>query len=518
MKRSSGRAETKSSIAGAIPLLFKEGCPRQRTGWLRKTRRHHILFEITNHRAGGERDLFIEAQPPLLGKEGSGGALALAMSVLLLISLPARAQDTRTVTEPKIPEVCTTLDARLTSDLDETKPDTNRIQDALDHCAAGHAVKLTRSGRNDAFLSGPLQLKSGVTLLVDANATLFGSRDPRDYDVSRGSCGVVNNSGRGCKPLIGGDHLEGAAVMGDGTIDGRGGATLIGQQVSWWDLAQEAKVKNASQNCPRILVITASKNFTLYRVTLKNSPNFHVVFNGDGFTAWGVTIDSPRTARNTDGIDPSNATNVTITRSFIHSGDDNVAIKAGSAGPSSHITISHNHFYNGHGISIGSETDGGASAIRVTDLSIDGADNGIRIKSNASRGGLVHDVVYEDVCMRFTKNPILMDTHYTPLGQGRNKLPVYEDIVLRNIRILGSGKVTLDGYDDAHRLGMVLDNVSALTPEDLKITASHARITEGPGPVNIRIAGEDVHVDKRTEKGTANACADKFVPMPKGGR
>jgi hypothetical protein len=76
----------------------------------------------------------------------------------------------------------------------------------------------------------------------------------------------------------------------------------------------------------------------------------------------------------------------------------------------------------------------------------------------------------------------------------------------------------LDGYDGTHRLGMVLDNVSALTPEDLKITAAHARITEGPGPVNIRIAGEDVRVDKRTEKGTANACEDKFVPMPKGGR
>ncbi len=36
------------------------------------------------------------------------------------------------------------------------------------------------------------------------------------------------------------------------------------------------------------------------------------------------------------------------------------------------------------------------SAIRVTDLSMDGGDNAIRIKSNWSGGGLVHDVVYED--------------------------------------------------------------------------------------------------------------------------
>jgi hypothetical protein len=65
---------------------------------------------------------------------------------------------------------------------------------------------------------------------------------------------------------------------------------------------------------------------------------------------------------------------------------------------------------------------------------------------------------------------------------------------------------------------MVFDNVSAAGPEDLKITASHARITEGPGPVNLRIAGEDVRVDSRIEKGAPNACVDKFVPMPQGGR
>ncbi len=63
-------------------------------------------------------------------------------------------------------------------------------------------------------------------------------------------------------------------------------------------------------------------------------------------------------------------------------------------------------------VSIGSETDGGVSKVRVFDLSLslDGADNGIRIKSNAARGGLVHDVSYEDVCVRNSPNPILLDT------------------------------------------------------------------------------------------------------------
>ncbi len=92
--------------------------------------------------------------------------------------------------------------------------------------------------------------------------------------------------------------------MGDGVIDGRGGDKLIGQDVSWWDLAQEAKVKNANQNCPRLMQLTRADNFTLYRITLKNAANFHVSYSaGNGFTAWGVIIDTPKTVRNTDGID-----------------------------------------------------------------------------------------------------------------------------------------------------------------------------------------------------------------------
>ena len=72
----------------------------------------------------------------------------------------------------------------------------------------------------------------------------------------------------------------------------------------------------------------------LYRITLRNSPNFHVSYSGgDGFTVWGVKIFTPERARNTDGIDPGNSTNVTITRSYIWTGDDHVAIKAGAGKP-----------------------------------------------------------------------------------------------------------------------------------------------------------------------------------------
>jgi polygalacturonase len=377
-------------------------------------------------------------------------------------------------------------------------------------------VALRVKGAANAFLTAPIELRSGVTLLIDRGATVFASRNPRDFDTAPGRCGTVDDHGRGCKPLISGDRISNAAVMGDGAIDGRGGARLIGSKDSWWDLAQEAKVKNLYQNCPRLIVISRSTNFTLYRIALKNSPNFHVTFNGDGFTAWGVVVDAPKTSRNTDGIDPSNATNVTITHCHISAGDDNVAIKAGSPGPTSHITISHNHFYTGHGMSIGSETDGGASAIRVSDLSIDGADNGLRIKSNASRGGRVEDVVYEDVCIQNTKNPIYMDSNYTAtVGPARDKIPLYTGIVFRDVRVLTPGKITLDGFDEAHRLDLAFDNVIFSRPDSMPIAAKHALIRLGPGPANFLPSGDDVRVDGKSANGRAESCTAKFEPMPK---
>ena len=101
-------------------------------------------------------------------------SFAIVAVVIAAAGSSAYAQDTRTVTEPRIPAFCTSLMASLQStggklaEADETKLDTQRIQAAIDGCASGKAVELkVASGRN-AFLSGPLQLRAGVTLVVDA--------------------------------------------------------------------------------------------------------------------------------------------------------------------------------------------------------------------------------------------------------------------------------------------------------------------------------------------------------------
>ena len=112
----------------------------------------------------------------------------LFFSVMALLPVSFLAgQDTRTVTEPLLPPACATLDAQLTlnghrlAKDDEAKLDTTRIQQALDACGTGRGVVLRIHGAANAFLSGPLELREGVTLVVDKGATLLASRDPSVY-------------------------------------------------------------------------------------------------------------------------------------------------------------------------------------------------------------------------------------------------------------------------------------------------------------------------------------------------
>jgi polygalacturonase len=471
--------------------------------------------------------------------------------LLAMTTVCAMAQDTRKVEEPKIPRSCTTLKAALKSanntlvPEDEAKLDTERIQKALDHCKTGTAVELRGGSRGrDAFLSGPLEMRSGVTLLVDKDVTLYGSRDAALYEmkgegVTPGQCGTIATGGAapvfpapqrpapvrgGCRPLIGIDHATNVGIMGDGVIDGRGWAQILNKDYSWWQLARRAEPKNERYFNPRMIVATHADGLLLYKITLHNSTNFHVSLNQtDGFTAWGVHLLTPTVkgtdARNTDGIDPGSSTNVTVAHSWIDNGDDNIAIKTGV----SHMSVIDNHFYSGHGMSIGSETYTGQSYLLVDGLTEDHTTSGIRIKSNVTRGGSVHDLVYRNICMREVANPIAISPYYTnqttepyedPKYKG-DRIPDYKAITIQNVTSTTAGDVLIAGLNDDHRTEVTLDNVRVDGISPQQAHGHFATVTLGPGGTNINFSETDVKVvspmaPKRVE---AYSCEGKFLPM-----
>ncbi|MCS0583085.1 pectinesterase family protein [Massilia pinisoli] len=416
-----------------------------------------------------------------------------ALLACALAAAHAHAQDGRAVREPVLPPACAVLTGAAST---SGRDDAARIQAAIDKCAPGHAVVLAASNDGRNFVSGPLQLRDGVTLLVDTGATLYASTDPRLYDRGAGTCGTNDASGRGCRPFITLDGVRGASIMGGGTIDGQGGQTILGKTETWWQIARRAQKEKSRQNVPRLIQADKARDVTLYRIRLVNSPNFHVTLNSvDGFTAWGVTIDTPHDARNTDGIDPISSRNVTIAHSIIRTGDDNVAIKAGSAGPTENVSIVHNRFYSGHGMSIGSETNGGVHRVLVEDLTMDGTTSGLRIKSNDMRGGRVDGIVYRDVCLRDIRSPIEVTTHYEQPSQPGNLVPDYAGIRMERVRSTTPGRILLQGYDDVHPLTLALQDVAIAPASDVK--EEHARVT---GTFDVRDARAD--------------CAARFLPFP----
>ena len=177
----------------------------------------------------------------------------------------------------------------------------------------------------------------------------------------------------------------------------------------------------------------------LYKVTIKNAPKFHVVIDSTiGYKVWGVTVAAPADSPNTDGIDPSRAKNGVIAYTKISTGDDNIAVKGGGPCPVDGLLVAHNHFGEGHGMSIGSETNGGVRNVSVCDLSLDGTDNGLRIKSDASRGGLVQGIYYTDVCIRDSRHPLVFDAYYS--SSTGTSIPDYRDIVRQQRSRAGHGR------------------------------------------------------------------------------
>ncbi len=491
-----------------------------------------------------------------------------AVAGLLLFAVSASAQivvtgDSRTVTEPTFPPVCQQLTAAITQvnndiptfvDATNTNPDAARIQAALNSCSAnspGQAVELSMdsAGTYNAFLSGPLVMPPNTTLLVDPGVTLFFSRNAQDFDVVPGThtCGTRNgnSANKSCLPPIDVPKASvNVGIMGYGKLNARGGDPLLnGFQTSssypvpanytWWNLAALS-----SQQVPESMIQPESgvTNLTLYKITLQNSSMFHVKSIGtiNGLTAWDVKIETPTFTNNTDGIDPDQAVNVTVANSWISDGDDDIAVGAsgttGSTNGAANISIINNHFFAGHGESIGSFTDGGVnnvlfdnnmlagddfsgkgSAINAVPFTIntttypvnyaDGNSTAVRIKSDQAAGGIVTNVKYSNSCFLDHNKDLL----FTPLynTDAGSNTPNVSNILLQNLAFLndagkaGSVQFTgtntvVNGVTLTYPLGVTLDNVtfpSALTASNFTVSSTsgkeqYANLTYGPGDVS----------------------------------
>jgi len=300
-----------------------------------------------------------------------------------------------------------------------TTLDTKAIQSALDAC--GHAGGGTVQFPAGTYLSQPLTLHSQTTVLLEAGATLLASPRQSDFMKTPGDW-LKAGSSADFNPFIGGKKLTDITFTGSGTIDGNGAV--------WWGEAEKARQVKSGYTLPRpnLVVLDRCRNVRLENLTLQNSPKFHFVPSDcEDVVVSNVTILAPAHAANTDAIDPSGR-RMLITRCKIDVGDDDVAIKAGRKIPdhdfqSEDITISDCTILHGHGISIGSETLGGVRNVTVRNCTFENTENGLRIKSQRGKGGVVENIRYTDITMQNVVPAITLTCYYMNNSAGDKAQP-----------------------------------------------------------------------------------------------
>ena len=281
---------------------------------------------------------------------------------------------------------------------DNSTDNTTAIQSAITAASRGGLTNGLLGGSvripagTNAYLCGPLTLANNVNLQIDGEAIL------RLLPYGTYPGGITSPAN-----FISGSSLTNIAISGPGAIDGQG--------TPWWPgyKTNSRPVIVSFSKCSRVLIQT---------LTISNPPCQHMSIKGSGgnVTIQGLTELAPDSitgnplSHNTDGIDLAE-TNCLIQNCNLSVGDDNIAIGS-SAGLSSDILVTNCAFGNGHGVSIGSYTSSGVSNLTVINCTFNGTQNGIRLKSDNDRAGLVQNLSYLNLGMTNVNMPFVIYSYY----------------------------------------------------------------------------------------------------------
>jgi len=317
---------------------------------------------------------------------------------------------------------------------DGVTTNTSAIQNAINSATSGGVG--TVEIPPGTFLSGPLTLANSLNLQLDAGATLL-MLPLNEYP--GGDVSPPN--------FISGSSLHDIEISGSGVIEGQG--------LLWWKDVET----NSAANRPNMITLSTCSRLLIQDVTLSNCPSQFMSIKGK---AGNVTLQrvkvyapssgaSPNPSHNTDAIDLAE-TNAVIRDCIFSTGDDNVAVGS-SASVSSDILITNCTMGFGHGVSIGSFTSSGVSNMTVINCTFTNTDQGIRIKSDVDRGGIVQNIGYYNLSMGNVQYPILIYCSYTtnsgpfsslnnitpaiaatfPSNAPTAKMPAYRNITISNV-------------------------------------------------------------------------------------
>ncbi|KUP26398.1 glycoside hydrolase family 28 protein [Paenibacillus sp. DMB5] len=396
---------------------------------------------------------------------------------------------------------------------------TAAIQAVLDACAAaGGGTVIIPPG---LWRTGPLTLHSRINLHAERGAMVQFVSDSSLYPLLPSY--YEGNSGWRCQAPLDGDGLSDVAITGEGIFDGSGegwrpvkrfkmteqqwkkltgsGGVVDEDGEIWWpsraalegeayvrklqesgETAMEAYLPARDYLRPTLLSLRNCRRVLLDGPTFQNSPAWCLhPMACEQITVRNVQVRNPWFSQNGDGIDLESCSHALVEHCSFDVGDDAICLKSGKdeegrrlGKPCRYVTIRHCTVYHGHGgVVIGSEMSGGVHAVRVNDCLFIGTDIGLRFKSARGRGGVVEDIVMENITMSgiiheavsfhmFYAGVEGSEGHDVELLPVTEETPQFRDITLRNIVCQGANTALLvNGLPELPLAGLTVEKLRA---------------------------------------------------------
>lgn len=196
--------------------------------------------------------------------------------------------------------------------------DASAIQKAIDACSEAGGGNVVFS-TNHTFISGPVELKSNINIVLEANSVWKANPDESIYKLSA----FGENRGEGMMWIYAKD-AKNISITGKGTIHGNGVA-FMGKELHD---SYELKPVTTFDPRPHVFTLFGVDNLTIRDITIRDGAYWTVHLIGcNGAVIDGINLLNNLKIRNGDGIDLDHSKNIRISNCHITSGDDCICLK-----------------------------------------------------------------------------------------------------------------------------------------------------------------------------------------------
>ena len=354
---------------------------------------------------------------------------------------------------------------------DSIQVNTKAIQTAIDMCAhEGGGVVLFSKGQ---YVTGTIELKSGVMLEIAKDAKILGSTNLTDYPEKIESFkSVMSENHQYRQSLIYAEKCVNVGIRGKGEIYFRGekenfpGKETIGE----------------IEKRPFGIRMIECKNVVLQNIFLHNSAAWmqsylyceNLIFDG-------IKVINQANFNN-DGLDPDGCTNVIVRNCYINSEDDALCLKGASGKPTMNILLENSTFLSScNALKTGTDTQGDFYNIVARNLKLGGipdemiapkghdASTGITLAT--VDGGNVHDVLISNVSIDKARCPV-----FIRIG---NRLRAMPNTPAKEIGYLKNIIIENVSGADNYKQGSLISGIKNHPIEDVVIKNYHIKMSGG---------------------------------------